>query len=157
MQKKGEVLKLQKVEEKLKYDESMQDYEIFLMRSWKKGLLQKKVYEPYLQIKSEVIRENPFITTLELVSSNPYDGLIAQQFNEDVITHENFWNLMGEAPNEKYTTKVLKITPCIGTPAFFYYFINGKYGKGMINDDGRFTLYQNNEKDPSKKRNLWTE
>lgn len=45
--------------------------------------------------------------------------IIGKVIDDSVKTHKTFWNLMGKAPNEKYTTEVLKITPCIGTPAFF--------------------------------------
>ena len=155
MKKKGDLLKLQTFTGKLPIKER-DTGDVFLMKSWKKSKAGDIIDEPYLQIVSKKNSEKSNTKILELISAKPEDGFIVVDFDESAVTYKNFWNLMGEAPQGGYSTKSFQILNQLGTPTFFYYFINGKYGKGHITRDGRFELFQNNEKVSNGLRNLWT-
>mgnify|MGYP004656852911 CR=1 FL=1 len=156
MKKKGELPKLQIFKGNFLMEENKKINDIFLIKSWKKSTIKESIDEPYLQINSKKDVDNFNESSLELVNANPEDGFIVIDFDENAVTYKNFWNLMGEAPQIGYSIKSFKILKQLGTPTFFYYFINGKYGKGYIYRDGRLILFQNNEKNPEQKRNLWT-
>lgn len=155
MKKKGSLPKLQIFKGNFLMEENKSISDIFLIKSWKKSTVREAVDEPYLQINSKKDTDNFNESSLELVNANPEDGFIVVDFDENAVTYKNFWNLMGEAPQVGYTIKSFKILKQLGTPTFFYYFINGKYGKGYVYRDGRLVLFQNDEKNPEQKRILW--
>ena len=130
--------------------------DVFLMNSWKKSMAKKVTGEPYLRVISKKNSGKSNVWVLELVNAKPEDGFIVVNFDENAVTYKNFWNLMGEAPRDGYSTKSFQILNQLGSRTFFYYFINGKYGKGHISREGRFVLFQNNEKTSDRMRSLWT-
>ena len=129
--------------------------DVFLMKSWKKTKAKKIIDEPYLQVISKENSEDSNAKVLELVNAKPKDGFIVVDFDENAMTYKNFWNLMGEAPRDGYSIKSFQILNQLGARTFFYYFINGKYGKGHISRDGYIVLFQNNEKASDRMRSLW--
>ena len=156
MKKQGTLLQLQKFRGQFEVNKNGQDSDIFLIKSWKKSIRNSKINEPYLQIKSKATEANLNAIVLELVNAKSTDGFILSEFDKNAVTYRYFWRLMGEAPKEEYSKKFINIRQELGTLTFFYYYINGKYGKGHINRQGRFVLYQNSENKSDMKRNLWT-
>ena len=149
-------MQLQKFKGQFEFNKNGKDSDVFLVNSWKKSVSHKKISEPYLRIKSKTTAESLNVVVLELVNAKSSDGFILTEFDKSAVTYRNFWHLMGEAPKGEYTERFIIIRQELGVPTFFYYFINRKYGKGHINREGKFVLYQNNENNPEKKRNLWT-
>lgn len=94
-----------------------------------------------------------------LVSKNPDDGMIFYDTQEilPIVPIEPI------APLDGYNKKSFIIPYSSGRSEYSFFFkVGGRYGKGVISyDEWRNhnieNLYINNEKDPEKKRNLWTE
>lgn len=169
--KRGEILSLQKFDSRLLYDKGKQENEIFLLKSWKTAWETGGIEEPYLKIHykrgedGKVIMkkvkadhntyEVPEEVFFELVSKNEKDGLL--EFVESAVPEGRKISVMGNAPVEPYAKKL----PLNSPSSHFYYFVDGKYGKGFISlsylQTSRLMLFQNNENASDKKRNLWTE
>lgn len=169
--KQGEIVKLKKFHGILDFDPEKKNNEIFLLKSWRKTWENDNIREPYFRIKykrdgngeilTQVIKYNsgnrkiPEQVFLEIVSNNPEDGML---FVEDPnIPRGKILSTMGYAIDGNYIRECLLPFKLEGYQINFYYFINGKYGKGSYETSfSKINLFQNNEKDTVKKRNLWT-
>ncbi|MBO4649042.1 MAG: hypothetical protein J5806_12900 [Lentisphaeria bacterium] len=91
-----------------------------------------------------------------MVSKNPEDGIIL--YDDKVIP---VIPTAPVAPADGYKKGFLMPFSPTQTQYHFFFKFHGRYGKGVISYDrhGNHTideLFINNEKDPDKKRNLWT-
>ena len=170
--KQGEFLKLEKFTGVLKFDNKKERNEIFLLKSWVKSWEDNNIQEPYFKIEYKRDKNGKILTvnknfgfegqliipkyvSFELVSRNPNDGIFL--IENPNIPSGRFLSTMGYAISGDYIKTFPLPFKLGGYCVHFYYFVNNKYGKcSYETNSNRITIFQNNENDPAKKRNLWT-
>lgn len=170
--KQGEFLQLKKFSGALKFDSKKEANEIFLLKSWTKTWEKPDIKEPYFKIRymrddrGKILTRTKFFdvankriiperVSFELISDNPKDGILL--IENPNIPGGKFLSTMGHAIDGNYVKEIPLPFKLEGYKINFYYFINSKYGKGSYETSfNQINLYQNNEKELEKKRNLWT-
>lgn len=170
--KQGEFLNLKQYRGVLAFDKSNERNEIFLLKTWKKSQEHTDINEPYFRVAYRRNSQGKILTTqmnfgvqgmrtipehvsFELVSNDPMDGILVVE-NPDIPAGK-FLSTMGYAQEGKYIKSIPLPFKLDGNRINFYYRVDGRYGKGSYETiSNRFAIFQNNETELSKKRNLWT-